>query len=54
MAHVSDERRHFGWAGPVLVGKSAIGRTTVYVLNINLADRVELRRILIEAGRFPP
>jgi HNH endonuclease len=45
---------HFGWDGPVVVGKTAIGRTTVYVLNVNHPDRVELRRILIEARRFPP
>jgi hypothetical protein len=30
------------------------GRTTLYVLNINDPDRVELRRLLIAAGLFPP
>ena len=37
----------------MLVGKTAIGRTTLYVLNINHVDRVEVRRLLIAAGRFP-
>ncbi len=45
---------HFAWAGPVLVGKTAIGRTTLYVLNMNHPDRVEVRRLLIAAGLFPP
>ncbi len=45
---------HFRWDGPVLVAKTAIGRTTVYVLGMNLPHRVALREILIAAGRFPP
>ena len=45
---------HFRWDGPVLVGKTAIGRTTVHVLGINSADRVEVRRLLIAARLFPP
>ena len=44
---------HFQWDGPVLRGKTAIGRTTLYVLAINHPDRVEVRRLLIEAGLFP-
>lgn len=44
---------HFAWEGPVLQGKSAIGRTTIEVLRVNSADRVEHRRILIEAGLYP-
>ena len=31
---------HFAWDGPLPVGKTAVGRTTVYVLNINHPDRV--------------
>jgi hypothetical protein len=31
-----------------------VGRTTIQVLNINHPDRVELRRLLIAAGIFPP
>jgi len=45
---------HFEWDGPLLVGKTAVGRTTIYVLAINHPDRVELRRLLIEAEVFPP
>ncbi len=46
--------RHFRWRGPVLVGRSAIGRATVAVLAINLPYRVALRQALIEDGLFPP
>jgi hypothetical protein len=45
---------HFAWNGPELVGRSAIARTTIDVLNINLPDRVEHRRLLLAAGLFPP
>ena len=45
---------HFAWDGPLLVGKTAVGKTTIQVLNMNHPDRVELRRILIAAGIFPP
>ena len=46
--------KHFRWKGPILVGRTAIGRTTVNVLNINDPLRVELREELIEEGVFPP
>src|SRR5215831_15378891 len=46
--------RHFRWDGPVLMGLTAIGRTTVYVLAMNLPFRVTLREALIAAGDFPP
>lgn len=45
---------HFRWRGPKLTGRSAIGRATISVLNINQRSRVELRRCLMEIGRFPP
>jgi hypothetical protein len=45
---------HFAWNGPALIGKTAVGRTTVHVLAMNHPDRVELRRLLIDAGVFPP
>lgn len=45
---------HFAWDGPKLVAKTAIGRTTLYVLDMNHPDRVEIRRLLAEAGLFPP
>lgn len=36
------------------MGRTAVGRATVDVLNINRPDRVALRQILIEDGLFPP
>jgi hypothetical protein len=46
--------RHFRWNGPVLMGRTSIGRTTVAVLNINEPRAVATRAALIEAGQFPP
>jgi hypothetical protein len=45
---------HFRLDGPYIVGRTPIGRVTVYVLNMNHPLRVELRRQLIEEGEFPP
>jgi len=45
---------HFRWDGPVLIGRTAIGRVTVTLLRINDPLRVELREELIEEGVFPP
>jgi len=44
---------HFAWAGPVLVGTTAIGRVSVAVLDINHPERVRLRNLLIGLGDFP-
>lgn len=46
--------RHFRWDGPILVGRTAIGRTTVVVLGMNLPHRITLREALIAAGRVLP
>jgi hypothetical protein len=46
--------RHFRWDGPLLIGRTAIGRTTIHVLSINLDIRVAQRQLLIEIGEFPP
>ena len=46
--------RHFGWNGPYLVGRTAIGRVTVELLRINDPFRVELRVELMTEGVFPP
>ena len=45
---------HFRWAEAKLRGRSAIGRVTVAVLNINQPDRVAIRNWLIRVGEFPP
>jgi hypothetical protein len=46
--------KHFRWQNGVLLGRTAIGRVTVILLNINDPFRVELRAMLIEEGKFPP
>jgi len=45
--------RHFRWNGPILEGRTAIGRVTVDVLAINLEHRVNLRALLMDLGVFP-
>jgi hypothetical protein len=46
--------RHFRWSGPILIGRTAVGRATITVLGINLPHRVSLRDVLIAVKRFPP
>jgi HNH endonuclease len=46
--------RHFRWTGPLLVGRTAVGRVTVLVLALNDPDLVAVRQALIDEGRFPP
>ncbi|MBI1903019.1 MAG: HNH endonuclease [Planctomycetia bacterium] len=45
--------RHFRWRGAKLVGRSAVGRATIAVLNINHEAYVLVRQALIAAGLFP-
>jgi hypothetical protein len=45
--------RHFRWDGPNLVGRTAIGRVTLYVLEMNAPGRITLREQLIAEGVFP-
>ncbi len=45
---------HFRWDGPRLVGRTPIGRVTVFLLHINDDVRVDLRAALIVEGSFPP
>lgn len=44
---------HFRWNGPILVGRTAIGRATIAVLGMNLPHRLTLRAELVAAGHFP-
>ncbi|MFO0812677.1 MAG: HNH endonuclease signature motif containing protein [Gemmatales bacterium] len=44
---------HFRWKGAELIGRTAIGRTTIAVLSINHPLRVDQRRLLMEVGLFP-
>ena len=58
MARLFNPRRdlwskHFRWRDAKLAGKTAIGRTTIRVLNINDPDRVALRQSLLAQGLFP-
>ena len=46
--------RHFRWNGPVLEGKTPVGRATIAVLAINLPHRIAQRVALIAEGVFPP
>jgi hypothetical protein len=43
---------HFVWDGPVLIGKTPVGKVTIEVLAINLPYRIALRAALIEEGIF--
>ncbi len=45
---------HFEVLGGQIVGKTAIGRTTVDVRRMNLPDRVEHRRLLAALGVWGP
>ena len=47
---------HFRWAdsGARVVGKTAIGRATVFALRLNRALLVEARRLWMSAGWHPP
>ncbi len=44
--------RHFLRDGPLLVGRTAIGRTTIRVLQINCEEALSLRESLMEEGLF--
>jgi hypothetical protein len=43
---------HFAWNGASLLGRTAIGRATVSLLDINRPPRVVVRQTLIEEGVF--
>lgn len=45
--------KHFRWKGAQLFARTAIGRATILVLDINDALRVDLRRSLMNEGLFP-
>ena len=45
--------RHFRWLGATIVGRTAIGRATVELLDMNHPAVVELRRSLIDEDLFP-
>jgi hypothetical protein len=45
--------RHFRLGGPILLGRTPVGRATIAVLKMNHEDRIELREGLIREGLFP-
>lgn len=45
---------HFQLAGDLILGKTAQGRTTVSLLNMNIEQSRRLRRRLIKDGHYPP
>jgi hypothetical protein len=47
-------RRHFRWDGPILIGRTPVGRATISALAINLGHRIAQRAALIAEGVFPP
>ena len=44
---------HFRIPGATILGRTAIGRTTAWLLEVNSDDRVELRATLLELGEWP-
>jgi len=48
-----DWKEHFEWNGPILVGRTAMGRATIDVLRINLSYRVAVRASLIDEESLP-
>src|SRR5450759_924055 len=48
--HVWNE--HFSWNGPLLVGKTTIGRATIQALRLNRADAIAVRQLLIRSGEY--
>jgi hypothetical protein len=45
---------HFAWDGPVLIGKTAMGRATIAVLQINHPDAIAAREALFIESGLPP
>ena len=43
---------HFRFDGPEIVGLTACGRTTAWVLQMNSEERIELRSLLAELGEL--
>jgi hypothetical protein len=43
---------HFFLAGANIIGKTPVGRTSVWLLDMNSTHRVETRKILLQFGLF--
>jgi hypothetical protein len=44
---------HFVVSGPRILGLTAVGRTTAWLLQMNAEDRIALRTVLTELGEWP-
>jgi len=44
---------HFVWDGPRLIGRTGTGRATIQTLQINRADAVAVRELLMREGVWP-
>lgn len=49
-----DWKEHFEVQLATIIGRTQAGRTTVDVLRINLPERVEFRRLLLQMGNWGP
>jgi hypothetical protein len=47
-------KRCFRWVGPLLIGRTPIGRVTIQVLCINNPQALALRQSLFDEGAFLP
>ena len=45
--------KHFRWDGPVLIGRTLIGRATIAALAMNSPHRVAQREVLMAEGVYP-
>ena len=45
---------HFVWDGPLIVGRTAIGRATIWALAVNDTDFLAVRAALIREGNWNP
>lgn len=50
---VHDWHQHFFLEDGLIVARTAIGRVTILVLQLNRPDKVEARKILFENGLYP-
>jgi hypothetical protein len=51
-ARTDEWRVHFEWSGVVLVGKTEIGRATVYVIAVNDPDFMAVRQQIVDEQAF--
>jgi hypothetical protein len=45
---------HFAWPGPLVAGRTAIGRASVRLLQLNDSLLVAVRELLAHEGMWPP